>query len=541
MKVKYTSGRIHRSIRSVPAILALALVMALLSANTVQRPTSAAAKQDAVPETPQAVFTNSTPITIGTGAPGNGVPYPSPIVVSGLVGNIPATPGSVKVTLNNFSHTFPDDLALVLVGPTGAALLIQDGAGDINSAMVGITYTISDDGAAQLPDLTSWPAGTYKPAAYYTGDSFPAPGPLLAYNHPGPAVGGGTATLTSTFGGTAPNGTWNLFVRDFVTGDGGSYAGGWSLEINVAGGPSNCTSAKRPVDMDGDGKTDLTLARNTGGGPGGQLTWFTHINGGADAPARNWGSQGDEFVPNDYDGDGKTDIAVWRRANAAYYILQSQSNTFVAAPFGITTDDPRVVGDYDGDGKSDLAVYRSGAVAGAHSFWFYQSSVNGSIISNEWGQNGDFPAPGDYDGDGKFDFVVQRNHGGGTAAFHELLSGGGTANFVFGTPTDVIVPGLWDSDCKTDIATVRGLGGVIYWNILNSATGTLTQQFWGNSATDFVAQGDYDGDGRIDFAVWRPDADPTRNYFYWLGSTSGASGFEWGQNGDYPVANFNTH
>jgi hypothetical protein len=124
---------------------------------------------------PSAIFTNSTAITVTGGPANNAVPYPSGIVVSGMSGTIPTTPGSVKVTLNNYSHTFSDDLGIVLVGPTGAALLLQDGAGD-DPDMVGVTYTISDSGATQLPNLTAWTAGTYKPTAYYTGDSFPAPG-----------------------------------------------------------------------------------------------------------------------------------------------------------------------------------------------------------------------------------------------------------------------------------------------------------------------------------------------------------------------------
>src|SRR4051812_34105625 len=74
---------------------------------------------------PETVFTNSTPITINDNTTAN--PYPSTIAVSGLSGTIPTTPGSVKVTINGFSHTFPDDVAMLLVGPTGAALLIQDG------------------------------------------------------------------------------------------------------------------------------------------------------------------------------------------------------------------------------------------------------------------------------------------------------------------------------------------------------------------------------------------------------------------------------
>jgi hypothetical protein len=65
---------------------------------------------------------------------------------------------------------------------------------------------------------------------------------------------------------------------------------------------------------------------------------------------------------------------------------------------------------------------------------------------------------------------------------------------------------------------------------------------FGAAATDYPVQGDYDGDGKTDFAIWRPSADPTQNFFYVLQSSNGTlSTTEWGMNGDYPVANFNTH
>jgi hypothetical protein len=300
------------------------------------------------------------------------------------------------------------------------------------------------------------------------------------------------------------------------------------------------------VDFNGDGKTDFAVKRNTGGGPSGQLTWFIQLNGGGLQGAQ-WGIATDTLVPEDYDGDNKTDIAVWREGAptvAVFYILQSATNTLRAELFGQTGDDPTVVGDYDGDGKADVAVYRAGANPGQQSTWYYRGSLNnpsGNVAFIPWGINGDFPAPGDYDGDGKNDFVIQRNNGGGQAAFWMSKTTAGFELVAFGTPTDRIVPGDYDGDGKTDIAVFRGSGGQINWYVRPSLTGTISgapTAVFGASATDFPAQGDYDGDGKTDVAIWRPGAPGT---FWYLGSTSGALSVQFGQNLDIPVANYNTH
>lgn len=313
--------------------------------------------------------------------------------------------------------------------------------------------------------------------------------------------------------------------------------------LSTTAAPCSATPVQNVVDFNGDGKTDFAVARNTGGGPSGQITWFINYGGTATTVASQWGLNGDTFVPVDYDGDQKTDIAIWRPGAAtvaAFYILQSATNTVRVEPFGQTGDNATVVDDYNGDGKADLAVYRAGANAGDQSTWFYRTTANGPVTYMPWGQNGDFPAPGDYDGDGKADFVVQRNNGGGQARFWRMQTTAGFDSVVFGTPTDVIVPGDYDGDGKTDIATVRGSAGQINWYVLPSSTGTISAApyaVFGASATDFPTQGDYDGDGKTDVAVWRPSGAT----FWYLGTTSGAAGVPFGQNGDFPVANYNTH
>ncbi len=183
-----------------------------------------------------ATFSNTAPITIPDF--GTAMPYPSDITV-----DLPAwaIAEGVRLTINGLTHTFTDDVGIVLVAPEGAALLVQDGAGDGTAA--NLTYTLNDTGATQLPATGTWGAGTYKPTSYYTDHSFPPPGPGTAYGNPGPA-GGNSATFASIFGGTHANGVWSLYVVDFASGNSGMIAGGWSLSFML---PTPCATPRPRV------------------------------------------------------------------------------------------------------------------------------------------------------------------------------------------------------------------------------------------------------------------------------------------------------
>jgi hypothetical protein len=296
-----------------------------------------------------------------------------------------------------------------------------------------------------------------------------------------------------------------------------------------------------PIDLNGDHKTDWSVVRAD---EFGSLTWHTLINEGT----YSWTQFGitrctsadqvdcDHIVSADYDGDGRTDLAVWRPSNTpgqtAFYVRRSSDGQDVIQQFGAPGDDPSVIGDYDGDGKVDFAVYRPST---AH--WLVRLSSNGQLVDTPWGVPGDVPSSGDFDGDGRCDLVVKRGNAG-QATFHILASASGYMSINWGTPGDVIVPGDYDGDGKTDLAVVRGEASLVTWFVRKSSDESLWAVQFGLT-DDVLTPGDFDGDGKTDIGVWREGiGENAASHFHVLKSQSSTyHSQEWGLAGDYPPAN----
>jgi streptogramin lyase len=157
-------------------------------------------------------FTDRARIQVPDG-PAN--PYPAKIAVSGLQGSVT----EVSVRLNGLHHSLAGDVQALLVGPQGQKVRVLAATGPVVTERV---ITFDDDGVVSAGDLVS---GIFKPIIGIGAPmSLPPPAPASPY-----------ASTLSEFDGTNPNGEWQLFVQDFVTGDSGVIAGGWSLDIQTTG------------------------------------------------------------------------------------------------------------------------------------------------------------------------------------------------------------------------------------------------------------------------------------------------------------------
>jgi plastocyanin len=206
---------------------------------------------------------------------------------------------------------------------------------------------------------------------------------------------------------------------------------------------------------------------------------------------------------NDYNGLGKSELAVFRPSTAQWFALGQTTNHLLGTFGALKLTDIPVPGDYDGVGHTELAVFRPSTAQ-----WFVMDPVTGK--GRPLGTFGaknlvDLSVPGDYDGIGRTELAVFRPS---TAQWFVMdpVTGKGRPLGTFGAKnlTDIPVPGDYDGIGRTELAVFRP--STAQWFVMNPTTGKVRPigTFGASNLVDIPLPGDYDGVGHVELAVFRP-------------------------------------
>jgi predicted outer membrane repeat protein len=228
-----------------------------------------------------------------------------------------------------------------------------------------------------------------------------------------------------------------------------------------------------------------------------------------------------QFVRNDFDGDGRTDIGIYYPPEGRWQIFRSTLG-YYEDTFGYDGTVP-VTGDYDGDKLADMGVYNLGSLLPPAGRWYMYRSQDG-FEAFDYGYEGVSPVSGDFDGDGLYDVGVYYPTLG---KWHIFGSRVGQYEVSFGFAGTTPVPADYDGDGTTDLAVYHAPSGK--WYIYGSYVG-FYEETYGYAGT-LPAPGDYDGDGRTDLCVY----DPPIGKWYVFGSTIGQYEETFGYAGTIPV------
>ncbi len=191
-------------------------------------------------------------------------------------------------------------------------------------------------------------------------------------------------------------------------------------------------------------------------------------------PAPGFGAATDIPVAGDMNGDGVSEVGVYRPATGAWYFDLDGNGAWSGCgldlcltAFGAPTDLP-VVGDWDGNGRDEVGVYRQGQ-------WYFDMDGNGTwnpaidAFKQAFGAPSDLPVAGDWNGDGKDEIGVYRqgtwyldNGNGRWDAGIDMVIGS------FGAATDLPVAGDVDDDGCAEVGVYRPSTGLWYFDLENN-------------------------------------------------------------------------
>jgi len=318
-----------------------------------------------------------------------------------------------------------------------------------------------------------------------------------------------------------------------------SGAGPWTATVNYG---------------DGTGSQPLTLS--------GKEFWLSHVYAGTGiftitvTVTDQNNKIGSDTVtvtvkPLSSDIGNITKIGVFRPSKNQFYLdingngVWNGGVTDRSYTFGITGDIP-VSGDWNGNGKTEIGVFRPST----HMFYLdYNGNGvwNGAVTdrSYNFGITGDFPVSGDWNNDGKTEVGVFRNS---THLFYLDYNGNGVWNGIvtdqqynFGITGDLPVSGDWNKDGRTEIGVFRNATHLFYVDYNGNGAwngGVTDRQYNFGLSGDLPVSGDWNNDGISEIGVFRPS---THTYYLdsngngvWNGALA-EKAHNFGLTGDLPV------
>ena len=210
-------------------------------------------------------------------------------------------------------------------------------------------------------------------------------------------------------------------------------------------------------------------------------------------------------VSNDFDGSGRSELAVYLPAIGAFvYRPVVGGDRFIFVGMAGVGNSIPAPGDYDGSGHTEFAVYMP--TIGAFAYIPAGGGAQKRVPFGTPGLGNSIPAPGDYDGSGHTEFAVYLPAIGALA--YRPFNGGSDQMVLFGTPgfgNSIPAPGDYDGSGHTEVAVYLPLPGAFAYRPAGGGPDRIIlfgKPGYGNS---IPAPGDYDGSGRTELAVYLPD------------------------------------
>jgi hypothetical protein len=284
--------------------------------------------------------------------------------------------------------------------------------------------------------------------------------------------------------------------------NGGTYALLMNGTTGVTGGyvvTNNMWSVAATADFNGDGKTDIALRNNSDGSVYIVLmNGATVLRGAFVSTGNTWSVAG----TGDFNGDGKADL-VLRQSDGSLYALMMDGTTVLSGGY-ITTGNTwnlAATTDLNGDGRSDIILRQSNGS-------LYSMLMNGSTVQSgaylTTGNTWTLAGTADINGDGKGDVILRQTDG---SLYLLIMDGTSVSSGAYLTTGDswglVAMPDL-DGDGKRDIM-LRQSDGSLYMLLMNGTAVTSGAYLTTGNAWTLRTTGDYNGDARTDIVIQNAD------------------------------------